>query len=367
MLAVPALALVLIFSLPAVPGMLVAYGRYAVTWLGRLEILYTGEGMNSSVAVSRMNSNNAIQFHVSGKVEASSLPQDMRLQRMLAHLPALVHPNPKSVLVVGFGAGVTAGSFIPYPTLQRLVICEIEPLVPKVVSTWFAKENNSVATNPHTEIVYDDARSFVLTSDEKFDIITSDPINPWVKGAASLYTREYFTAVKKHLNPGGVVTQWVPLYESTLDAVRSELATFFEVFPNGTIWANNLDGAGYDVVLMAQEGASTIDMAEIERKLLDAKYAPVMLSMSDVGFNSAPSLFATYAGRGADLATWLQGSAINTDRNLRLQYLAGVGINQYTEAAIFNEMTRYRKFPDKLFVGDSLFTQQMQSVLGGVR
>ncbi len=240
--------------------MLVAHGRWAVTWLGKTDILYVGEGMNSSVAVTRVKASGATQFHVAGKVEASSLPQDMRLQRMLAHLPALVHPNPKSVLVVGFGAGVTAGSFIPYPSLQRLVICEIEPLVPKVVSTWFAKENNGVATNPHTEIVYDDARSFVLTSDEKFDIITSDPINPWVKGAASLYTREYFEAVKKHLNPGGVVTQWVPLYESTTDAVRSELATFFEVFPYGTIWANNIDGAGYDLVLLGQTEPTRIDM-----------------------------------------------------------------------------------------------------------
>ncbi|MEO8337490.1 MAG: fused MFS/spermidine synthase, partial [bacterium] len=182
-------ALVLIATMPALPGVLVAHGRWAVTWLGRTDMLYVGEGMNSSIAVTRVHSSGATQFHVSGKVEASSLPEDMRLQRMLAHLPALVHPNPKSVLVVGFGAGVTAGSFLPYPGVERLVICEIEPLIPKVVSTWFVKENNNVKNDPRTTIYYDDARSYVLTSDEKFDIITSDPINPWVKGAASLYTR----------------------------------------------------------------------------------------------------------------------------------------------------------------------------------
>ena len=159
----------------------------------------------------------------------------MRLQRMLAHLPALVHPNPKSVLVVGFGAGVTAGSFIPYPGLERLVICEIEPLIPAVISPWFTKENNNVKNDERTQIYYDDARSFVRTADETFDIITSGPINPWVKGAASLYTKEYFEDVKRHLKPGGVVTQWVPLYESTLDAVRSELA--FPAAPFGrTTW-----------------------------------------------------------------------------------------------------------------------------------
>ena len=95
-----------------VPGELVAYGRYMVSWLGRTDVLYVGEGMNSSVAVSRSLDDNAICFHVSGKVEASTEPQDMRLQRMLGHLPALVHTSPpRSVLVVGCGAGVTAGSF----------------------------------------------------------------------------------------------------------------------------------------------------------------------------------------------------------------------------------------------------------------
>ncbi len=97
--------------------------------------------------------------------------------------------------------------------------------------------------DPRTQIVYDDARHFVLTTPEKFDIITSDPIHPWVKGSATLYSKEYFELVKQHLNPGGIVTQWVPLYESDAETVKSEIATFFDVFPNGTIWANELTAA----------------------------------------------------------------------------------------------------------------------------
>ena len=349
----------LVATMPALPGILVAHGRWAVTWQGRSDILYVGEGMNSSVAVTRVHSSGATQFHVSGKVEASSLPQDMRLQRMLAHLPALVHPDPKSVLVVGFGAGVTAGSFLPYPSVQRLVICEIEPLIPEVVSKWFMKENYGVATDPRTQIYFDDARSFVLTTDETFDIITSDPINPWVKGAAALYTREYFESVKKHLKPRGVVTQWVPLYESTLDAVRSELATFFEVFPNGTVWANNVDGHGYDLVLLAKVEPTKIDIGALQQRFSDPRYAPVVASLTNVGFMSPVALFGTYAGSGRDLAAWLRGSAINTDGNLRLQYLAGVGLNQYTEASIFDEIAQMRRSPDALFVADSAFKRQL--------
>ncbi len=106
--------------------------------MGRSKILYTGEGINSSIAISRWD-DGAIQFHVSGKVEASTESYDMRLQRMLGHMPALFHPNPKSVLIVGFGAGVTAGSFVVHPDIQRIVICEMEPLIPPAATRIFRR------------------------------------------------------------------------------------------------------------------------------------------------------------------------------------------------------------------------------------
>ena len=346
---------------PAVPGLLVAYGRYMVTWLGQVDVQYVGEGMNSSVAVTTLKSTGATQFHVSGKVEASTLPQDMRLQRMLAHLPALVHPHPASVLVVGFGAGVTAGSFVPYPDLHRLTICEIEPLIPRVVSSYFTRENNNVLGDPRTTIVFDDARSFILTTHDKFDVITSDPIHPWVKGAASLYTREYFEAVKRHLKPGGVVTQWVPLYESTAEAVKSEIATFLDVFPNGTIWANNINGGGYDLVLLGQEGPTRIDVGSLAARFSDPRYAAVAASLGAVGFDSPVELFSTYAGSGTALRPWLADAAINRDRNLRLQYLAAVGLNSYQSEAIYNQLARYRRFPDSLFVADKEWKARLRA------
>lgn len=363
----PLLAGVLIATMPALPGALVAHGRWAVTWLGKTEMLYVGEGMNSSVAVTKLLSNDAIQFHVSGKVEASSLMQDMRLQKMLAHIPALVHPDPKSVLVVGFGAGVTAGSFLPYPGVKRLVICELEPLVPKVVSTWFTKENNNVVNDPRTQIYFDDARSFVLTADEQFDIITSDPINPWVKGAATLYTREYFQSVKRLLKPGGVVTQWVPLYESTPEAVKSELATFFEVFPNATVWANNLAGGGYDLVLLGTNDTQKIDINALERRGMQAGYDKVAASLGESNFTSIIDLFATYAGSAKDLVPYTQGAEINTDRSLRLQYLAALGLNQYTNASIAEEIFKFRRWPDGLFVANDVWQQRLADAMGLMR
>lgn len=347
-LAVIGLSSWLVASVHPVPGGLVAEGRNLPT-SGEGKLLYVGEGMNSSVAVTG-EIGGTRYFHVAGKVEASSEPQDMRLQRMLGHIPALLHPNAQRVLVVGCGAGVTAGSFLTYPELKQETICEIEPLIPKVVSKYFEVENYNVVNDPRVNIVYDDARHFVLTTDQTFDVITSDPINPWVKGAATLYTEEYFEMCKKHLAPGGLVTQWVPLYESNVAAVKSQVATFFKVFPNGTIWSNDQGGKGYDIVLLGQNEPMRIDVDAIAKKLNRTDHIAAKLSIREVGFNSLIGLLATYGGSAADLAPWSSDAQINHDRDLRLQYLAGMDLNSYTEVAIYHEMSGYRKFPETLFV-----------------
>ena len=352
----------LAYSVADVPGTLIAYGRRMLINLNRSKILYSGEGMNSSIAISQWD-DGAIQFHVSGKVEASTEPYDMRLQRMLGHMPALLHPNPRSVLVVGFGAGVTAGSFVLHPEVQRIVICEMEPLIPPVATQYFGRENYNVMHDPRVQIVYDDARHFVLTTREKFDIITSDPIHPWVKGSATLYSKEYFDLVKQHLNPGGIVTQWVPLYESDGETVKSEIATFFGAFPTGTIWGNESGGAGYDTVMLGQSETPRIDAEQMQQRLDRSDYARVKLSMANVGFVSAISMLSTYAGQAADLRPWLAGAEINRDGNLRLQYLAGLALNYSLEGAIYTEILTYRRFPGSLFAGSDQTRKELAAAI----
>jgi spermidine synthase len=364
-LAAATLAMVwLVSTVTPVPGMLIAYGRRMITSSGRAKILYFGEGMNSSIAISQWD-DGAVQFHVSGKVEASTEPYDMRLQRMLGHVPGLFHPGPKSVLVVGFGAGVTAGSFTLYPSIQRIAICEMEPLVPPIATIFFGRPNYDVLHDRRAQVIYDDARHYILTSREKFDIITSDPIHPWVKGSATLYSREYFELVKQHLNPGGIVTQWVPLYESDLDTVKSEIATFFDVFPNGTIWGNENGGGGYDIVLLGNAGEAHIDVDGMEHRLASPAYSGVSKSLSEVGFQSAMGLFTTYAGRASDLKPWLAKAQINRDGNLRLQYLAGLALNGSQETLIYDQMLGYRKFPDGLFVVSAARLPSLKAALAG--
>jgi spermidine synthase len=346
-----------------VPGILIAYGRYAASRVGQAEVIYKGEGWNASVAVTRL-SNGVLNYHNAGKVQASSEPQDMRLQRMLGHLTTLIPANPKDVLVIGCGAGVTAGAVSIDPNVQHVTIAEIEPLVPRVVSTYFAEHNFDVVRNPKVHIELDDARHFLVRTDQKFDAITSDPLDPWVKGAAMLYSREFFQMVKDHLNPGGVVTLFVQLYESNPEAVKSEIATFLEAFPNGVVWGNTQNGAGYDLVLMGQVEKTRIDVDALDVKLRRPEMAPVAQSLAQVGMRSAVDLFSTYAGRRPALDGWLRDAMINVDRNLRLQYLAGLGLNLYQSDVIYADMLQYAgPFPDDLFTGSP---QTLQALRMGI-
>ena len=361
LIAVPVAAAMLAYGVPSVPGELYAFGRKIMNPDYQPKMLYVGEGMNASVAVSE-DQDGSRYFHVGGHTEASTSPVDMRLQRMLGHLSVLLDSKPRSVLVVGFGAGVTAGTFVTYPEIKHVVICEIEPLIPQVVSGYFIGENYNVVKDRRVEIIYDDARRFILTSKEKFDVITSDPIQPWVKGAATLYTREYFELVKRHLKPGGVVTQWVPLYESTSEVVKSEMATFFAVFPDGIVWINDRERGG-DVVLFGQVDPTPINVDEVVERFDRIENARAAKSVRDVGFVSAIDLLSSYAGRGSDLAAWLKGAVINTDRDLRLQYLAGMGLNVDAQYKIYSELMEPRRMPPGLFVGSAETLAQLRNAI----
>jgi spermidine synthase len=352
----------LIAGISPVPWLAVAYGRRMMLQANPGNALYVGEGRNYSVAISEPPDGDRY-FHVAGKVEASTALADMRLQRMLGNIPALFHQDSESVLVVGFGAGVTAGTFVLQPTVKKLAICELEPLVPPAADKYFGKENYSVKDDPRTTIHYDDARHFILTSKDNFDIITSDPIHPWVKGTSSLYSKQYFELVKQHLGPGGIVTQWVPLYESDIATVKSELATFFDVFPNGTVWGNTINGEGNDLVLLGQAEPLNLNIDALDDRWHRPDYARVAQSMGAVNFHNVTDVLATYAGRASDLKGWLSGAEINTDMSMRLQYLAGMGLNADNPAAIYAEMLKYRRFPHDLFTGSEQHVRVLEDRL----
>jgi spermidine synthase len=361
------LTAVMVRSVTPVPNGLVAYGRFIEDWDMVEAYHYVGEGMNTSVAVSDWPEEGVRSFHVGGKVVASTRRVDMRLQRMLGHLPALFQGGPKSVLVVGFGAGVTAGSFVVHEELERIVICEIEPLVPEAAAEWLGPENFYIKDDPRAELIFDDARHFIATTDEKFDVITSDPIHPWVSGSAALYSAEYYELVKQRLNPGGVVAQWLPLYETSEEAVKSSLATFMEAFPHGTVWNSDIFGEGYDVVMIGSVEPLTVDIVAVEDQL--ARNPALRQSLAAVDFHSGMELLTSYVGQASDLQRYLVGAQLNRDRSLRLQYLAGLALDENDSVPIFQAMSQYRSYPENLFVVPPYMEAQLRQAFeyGGVR
>jgi spermidine synthase len=343
-------AAALALTVQPVPGLLAAYGRRSAQWAGLSNIVYSGEGRNSFVAVTRA-STGVLNYHAAGKVQASVQAEDMRLQRMLGHLSHLIPRTPRRVLVIGCGAGVTAGAVSLGPGVERLTIAEIEPLAPEVAGKYFGDYNYHVIDNPKVSVRIDDGRHFLMTTDEKFDVITTDLIDPWVKGVATLFTREFFESARQHLNPGGVVTQFVQLYQSNTETVKSEIGTFVSVFPNTVIWGNTNNGQGYDLVLLGQVDSVQIDIDALQARLDSPAYAEVAQSLREIGFSSAVQLMSTYAASALDLAPWLSDAAVNRDRNLRLQYLAGLGFNLYQSDAIYRNMIKESQYPEGLFTG----------------
>ena len=168
--------------------------------------------------------------------------------------------------------------------------------------------------------------------------------------------------MKAHLNTGGLFTLYVPLYETDEPTIRTELATFFAAFPNGTVWANLRDGQGYDMVFMGQDAPLKINLDEVLARVSRPDYANVRESLSEVGINSITDLFSMYIGNATTLAPWLKGAEISTDDDLRLSYLAGWGINSDLEDVLYRKMLVLRKPPVDLFTGsrkqmDPLFEQ----------
>lgn len=346
--------------LPETPWSLIAYGRKAMEKKDMGKPLMVEEGINSSVAVTSWNG--LTVFHTGGRAEASNALADLRMERMLAHLPALLHPEPKKILVIGCGAGITAGTFLIYPEVQKVVICEIEPTVWQKVVPLFRLENYSLDQDPRVEIIIEDGRHFLLTSKEKYDIISSDPVHPWLKGSALLYTQEYFEMIKEKLNPNGLFSQWVPLYESDEATVKSMLATFGQVFPEGLIWSNDFMGLDYDFVLLGQKDKLEINLDFLLEKLRQETYHQVRESLKQIYFRSGLELLATYAGQIKDLGAWLAGVSINRDRNLRLQYLAGWGLYLPYRISLLELLWKNFRFPQDLFVGSERNLQALRKM-----
>jgi spermidine synthase len=276
------------------------------------EVLYYHEGVNETISVVRPKG--AMQaLIVNGRPEATTAHVDVQCQRTLGHLPMLLHPEPRKVFVLGTGTGMTLGSTSVHPGVERIVLAEIEHGVIDAART-FADHNHGVLDDPRLEIVLNDGRNVLATTDEKFDVVTADPIHPWSGGAAYLYTREYFRSVADHLRPGGIACQWLPMYELTPDDLRSVVASFRTAFPHVMIWRTH-----YDAELVGSLEPIVIDEARLEQRIA---HALVRDDLAAVEMGSAEDLLAYFVAADAGAARFAEAGVVNTDDNLHLEFSA---------------------------------------------
>jgi spermidine synthase len=274
-----------------------------------VDVVYFAEGLNSTIAVTRTD--DYISLRTNGKVDASN--HETSTQLLLGHLGALARP-PRKVLVIGFGGGMTASALTRYPELQRLDCVEIEPAV-MGAAPLLTQLNRNVLLDPRVHIIFDDARNFLFTSREQYDLIVSEPSNPWIAGVATLFTREFYHAAQAHLARGGAFVQWVQAYSLFPEDFRMVLATFLSEFQGATLWHGNAT----DLILMAPSAP----VSEILNRT-QALYANPGLheDFKQLGMDDPAGLFAFYMLDDAGLRKFSSGARLNTDDLTLLEYHA---------------------------------------------
>jgi len=280
------------------------------------DVLYYAEGVESIVSVIRVKGGE-LSFLTNGRVEASSHLQAQQVQLALGHLPMLLAREARRVLVVGLGSGMTAGATIVHPGVEQVTLVEIEPRVLGVARA-FAGYNHRVLDDPKLRLVFNDGRNFLLTTSARFDVITADPIHPWFRGAGSLYTAEYFKLAASRLRPGGVVAQWLPIYELSPRDLRSIVRTFREQFRYTLLWLTH-----YDAELLGSNDPLVVDEAELARRMA----APaVAADLQRVMMGSATDLLSYFVMGAAGMARLGRGGIVNTDDRLYLEFSAPLSI-----------------------------------------
>lgn len=297
------------------------------------DVLYYHEGVEASVSSIKVKGGDQA-FLINGRIEASTRMGDLQCQFTLGHLPMLLHRNPKKILVIGLGSGITLGATSVYPGVEKLTLVELEPKVVGVART-FENYNHRVLDHPKLKMVFNDGRNFLMTTREKFDVITADPIHPWFRGAGYLYTAEYFKIAAEHLLPGGIMCQWLPIYELDTEDLKSVVKTFSEHFPHTMIWLTRNDAE-----MIGSSSPILVDEMELERRMAEPK---ISNSLKSVMMGSASDLLSYFVMGTEGAKAFSQRGTMNTDENLYLEFSAPLSITRSVMGGNVNALARHRE------------------------
>lgn len=274
---------------------------------------------------------------VSGKAVASDDPIDAHVQLLLGHVPVLLHPDPKRVAVVGMGTGITLGAVAAHQGIEEIVLAEIEPAVLSA-RPFFAHVNGDPLGDPRVHVVIQDGRNYLKTTDRRFDVITADPIHPFTRGSAYLYTTSYYEIARSRLTEDGVMCQWLPLTGLSVDDAKSAVATFAGVFPHVQVWQSS-----HDAVLVGSAAPLSMDLDDLTRRLAQPE---VKRQLAPLGLDD-PLIFAAEMGMDDESARrFAEGAVINTDDNLHLEFSTPLSIGRGDAVRVARSLARARSALD---------------------
>lgn len=300
--------------------------------MGQYHLLYHRDGTGSTVSVNGWSdgSREQLNLRVNGKPDASTAG-DMATQLLLGHLPMILHDNASRALVIGLGSGITSGAMLRHPSLTKLETVEISPEVADAARL-FSPWNHQVLSDPQMHLAIEDARSYLERSSARYDVIVSEPSNPWMSGVAGLFTQEFYQDCRSHLTPGGLMVQWVHLYDNQQEALDMVIRTMATVFPRISIWQSQKR----DLILIASiERQGTNLQAMLTRACLPE----VQSSLDSIGLGRPVTLLARELIDDSN-GRWIADSkgAVQTDDRPRLEYLAQTGFFAHQEAVQWLEL-----------------------------
>lgn len=277
------------------------------------------EGREASVAVFEKK-NGTRMFRVNGKTDGGS-DDDMLNQILLGQLPLLFHPEPKKAMVIGLGTGVTLAQVATADLATD--VAEISPAV-VAISDFFLEQNKGALTRPNVKLHLRDGRNLLLTGTETFDLIISEPSNPWQTGNANLFTEEFYQVAARHLNQGGIFCQWLPIYDLPPDSLRTAIATFMLSFPDTLLFA-----IGSDVILLGRRIPSDSQAPWIAPRDFTAQSLQILEPFQIT--NPRDLLNRYLFADSRTLKQFSRGAPINSDYRPRLEFILQTGWNYAEE------------------------------------
>ncbi len=309
---------------------------------GDFELKYYKEGMTTTVMIVLQKSSNSILLMVNGKIDASSIG-DMPTQLLSGHLPTLLVGRPRKALIIGYASGITVGAVAQHP-YEEITAVEIEEAILEA-SRYFDGHNHRPLEKPNVRVVRNDGRNYLLVNEEKYDVIISEPSNPWMTIAANLFTKEFFELGRARLSEGGVFAQWLQIYGMFPEDVKALVRTFHSVFPHVMVF-NTIEDS--DLVLMGSERPLTFDLEDIGRRMSEL---PVAVDLKRIEITTPQDMLSYFVFGDEELEALAGPGPINTDDNALIEFHAPKSLHTETREANVAEIKKVTVDPTKYVAG----------------